>query len=257
MSSILDKILTEKQKEVQRLKQEIIPAVSRKPLSLIKAMKQKTPIGIIAEIKRQSPSKGMLQENVDPARQAKLYEQSGAAAISVLTDYPFFKGQFSDLAAVREVVNIPILCKDFIIDEVQIQKAKSVGADVILLIVAALEQEQLERLYRFASAEGLDVLVEVHDESELERALSIGATIIGINNRNLSTFVVDLQTTVKLAEHPALADVILISESGIATGEDVLRVQKAGANGILVGETLMKSNDISQTMQELSLKEMV
>ena len=257
MSSILEKILTEKQKEVQRLKQEIIPAVSRKPLSLIKAMKQKTPIGIISEIKRQSPSKGMLQENVDPARQAKLYEQSGAAAISVLTDYPFFKGQFSDLAAVREVVNIPILCKDFIIDEVQIQKAKSVGADVILLIVAALEQEQLERLYRFASAEGLDVLVEVHDESELERALSIGATIIGINNRNLSTFVVDLQTTVKLAEHPALADVILISESGIATGEDVLRVQKAGANGILVGETLMKSDDISQTMKELSLKEMV
>lgn len=257
MSSILDKILTEKQKEVQILKQESIPAVSRKPLSLIKAIQQKAPIGIIAEIKRQSPSKGVLRGNVDPVQQAKLYEQSGAAAISVLTDYPFFKGQFSDLAAVREVVNIPILCKDFIIDEVQIEKAKSVGADVILLIVAALEREQLERLYRFASAEGLDVLVEVHDEWELERALDIGAVIIGINNRNLSTFVVDLQTTVKLAEHPALADVVLISESGIVTGEDVLHVQKAGANGILVGETLMKTEDIAKTMQELSLKEMV
>lgn len=214
-------------------------------------------MGIIAEIKRQSPSKGMLQENVDPVQQAKQYEQAGAAAISVLTDYPFFKGQFADLSAVREGVNIPILCKDFIIDEVQIKKAKSVGADVILLIVAALEQEQLERLYRFASAEEMDVLVEVHDESELERALEIGATVIGINNRNLSTFVVDLQTTVKLAEHPALAEVVLISESGIVTGEDVMRVQKAGANGVLVGETLMKSDDIAKTMQELSLKEMV
>jgi len=257
MSSILNKILDEKQKEVQILKQESIPVVSRKPLSLISAIKQKAPMGIIAEIKRQSPSKGMLQENVDPVQQAKQYEQAGAAAISVLTDYPFFKGQFADLSAVREGVNIPILCKDFIIDEVQIKKAKSVGADVILLIVAALEQEQLERLYRFASSEGMDVLVEVHDESELERALEIGATIIGINNRNLSTFVVDLQTTVKLAEHPALAEVVLISESGIVTGEDVMRVQKAGANGVLVGETLMKSDDIAKTMQELSLKEVV
>ena len=257
MSSILNKILDEKQKEVQILKQESIPVVSRKSLSLISAIKQKAPMGIIAEIKRQSPSKGMLQANVDPVQQAKQYEQAGAAAISVLTDYPFFKGQFADLSAVREGVNIPILCKDFIIDEVQIKKAKSVGADVILLIVAALEQEKLERLYRFASAEGMEVLVEVHDESELEQALEIGATIIGINNRNLSTFVVDLQTTVKLAEHPALGEVVLISESGIVTGEDVMRVQKAGANGILVGETLMKSDDIAKTMQELSLKEMV
>ena len=257
MSSILQKILAEKHKEVQILKRESIPVISRKPLSLISAIKQKAPIGIIAEIKRQSPSKGMLQENVDPVLQAKQYEQAGAAAISVLTDYPFFKGQFSDLSAVREVVSIPILCKDFIIDEVQIKKAKSVGADVILLIVAALKQEQLERLYQFALAEGMDVLVEVHDESELERALDIGAKIIGINNRNLSTFVVDLQTTVKLAEHPALAEVVLVSESGIVTGADVLQVQQAGANAILVGETLMKSDDIAKTMHELSLKEMV
>ena len=257
MSSILQKILAEKHKEVQILKHESIPVISRKPLSLISAITQKAPIGIIAEIKRQSPSKGMLQENVDPVLQAKQYEQAGAAAISVLTDYPFFKGQFSDLSAVREVVSIPILCKDFIIDEVQIKKAKSVGADVILLIVAALKQEQLERLYQFALAEGMDVLVEVHDESELERALDIGAKIIGINNRNLSTFVVDLQTTVKLAEHPALAEVVLVSESGIVTGADVLQVQQAGANAILVGETLMKSDDIAKTMHELSLKEMV
>ncbi|MGN1387188.1 MAG: indole-3-glycerol phosphate synthase TrpC [Bacillus sp. (in: firmicutes)] len=257
MSSILEKILTEKQKEVQALKQENIPAVTRKPLSLIDAISQKAPIGVIAEIKRQSPSKGMLQENVNPVLQAKQYEQAGAAAISVLTDYPFFKGQFTDLSAVREAVRIPILCKDFIIDEVQIKKAKSVGADVILLIVAALEQEQLKKLYDFAIGEGLDVLVEVHDESELERAFAIGAQIIGVNNRDLSTFVVDLQTTVRLAQHPALADVVLISESGIVTGADVQKVQQAGANGILVGETLMKSADIAQTMQELSLKELV
>lgn len=257
MSSILEKILNEKQNEVQTLKQENIPVVERRPLSLINAIKQKVPVGIIAEIKRQSPSKGLLQEHVDPVKQAKQYEQAGAAAISVLTDYPFFKGQFADLSAVREVVQIPILCKDFIIDEVQIKKAKSVGADVILLIVAALEQEQLKRLYEFASGEGLEVLVEVHDETELERALLIGANIIGINNRNLSTFVVDLQTTVRLAQHPELANLVLISESGIVSGEDVRIVQKAGAKGILVGETLMKSEDIEKTMNELSLKELV
>jgi len=257
MSSFLQRILNEKRNEVKALQQEDIPVTTRTPLSLVQSLKEKAPVGIIAEIKRHSPSKGMLQENVDPVLQAKQYEQAGAAAISVLTDYPFFKGQFADLAAVRTAVNIPILCKDFIIDEVQIKKAKSVGADVILLIVAALSSAQLEQLHNTAIAEGLEVLVEVHDEEELERALAIGANIIGINNRNLSTFVVSLETTVELAKHPALADVMLISESGIVTGEDVLKVQKAGANGILVGETLMRSEDIAETMRELSLKEMV
>lgn len=257
MSSFLQRILNEKRNEVKALQQEDIPVTTRTPLSLVQSLKEKAPVGIIAEIKRHSPSKGMLQENVDPVLQAKQYEQAGAAAISVLTDYPFFKGQFADLAAVRTAVNIPILCKDFIIDEVQIKKAKSVGADVILLIVAALSSAQLEQLHNTAIAEGLEVLVEVHDEEELERALAIGANIIGINNRNLSTFVVSLETTVELAKHPALADVMLISESGIVTGEDVLKVQKAGANGILVGETLMRSEDIAETMRELSLKDMV
>ena len=257
MSSFLQRILNEKRNEVKALQQEDIPVTTRTPLSLVQSLKEKAPVGIIAEIKRHSPSKGMLQENVDPVLQAKQYEQAGAAAISVLTDYPFFKGQFADLAAVRTAVNIPILCKDFIINEVQIKKAKSVGADVILLIVAALSSAQLEQLHNTAIAEGLEVLVEVHDEEELERALAIGANIIGINNRNLSTFVVSLETTVELAKHPALADVMLISESGIVTGEDVLKVQKAGANGILVGETLMRSEDIAETMRELSLKEMV
>lgn len=255
MSSILQKILAEKKNEVARLKEESIPMNDRTPLSLQASIRSKAPIGIIAEIKRHSPSKGALHESVDPVAQAKQYERAGAAAISVLTDEPFFKGRFEDLAAVREAVTIPILCKDFIIDHVQIQKAKSVGADVILLIVSALSQSQLQALYNEAKQQGLEVLVEVHDEEELQRAVKIGAEIIGINNRNLSTFEVSLTNTERIANSPFLTNQLLISESGIVTRDDVAFVQQVGANGILVGETLMKSKDIQQTMQELSLQE--
>ncbi|MGM9926168.1 MAG: indole-3-glycerol phosphate synthase TrpC [Bacillus sp. (in: firmicutes)] len=255
MSSILQRILDEKKNEIKRLKQEMIRENARTPLSLQAAIEAKAPIGVIAEIKRHSPSKGALHENVDPVEQAKQYEQAGAAAISILTDTPFFKGSFGDLAAVREAVNIPILCKDFIIDAVQIRKAKSAGADAVLLIAAALAQAKLEALYDEAKKQGLEVLVEVHDEEELERAAAIGAKIIGINNRNLSTFEVSLQHTEALARNPLLKDRLLISESGIAVRDDVRTVQRAGANGILVGETLMKSDDIAKTLRELSLKE--
>ncbi|MEH6943397.1 indole-3-glycerol phosphate synthase TrpC [Bacillus sp. JJ722] len=255
MNSILQRILDEKKKEVERLKQESIPDVSRTPLSLKASIKKKAPIGIIAEIKRHSPSKGALHENVNPVEQAKQYERAGAAAISVLTDEPFFKGRFADLEAVREAVNIPILCKDFIIDPIQIKKAKSVGADVILLIVAALSQAKLQALYMEAKQQGLEVLVEVHDEEELQRAVEIGAEVIGVNNRNLSTFEVSLANTEKMAQSSLLTNQLLISESGIVTREDVRVVKQVGANGILVGETLMKSSNIAKTMAELSLQE--
>jgi len=255
VSSILDQILREKQNEIKRLKHEEILVNSRSCLSIIKSIKQKEPIGIIAEIKRHSPSKGELNGNVNPIKQAKEYEKAGAAAISVLTDTPFFKGSFADIESIRKVVDIPILCKDFIVDPIQIYKAKSVGADAILLIVAALDQEQLQNLYCQAAVLGLEVLVEVHNEEELLRALAIGAIMIGINNRDLSSFEVSLQTTVKLAKQFDREEVLFISESGMANREDVKLVREAGVEGILVGETLMKANNIEKTMLELSLKE--
>ncbi|MFS0783832.1 indole-3-glycerol phosphate synthase TrpC [Bacillus sp. 1P06AnD] len=251
--SILKDILKEKESFIQLLKAEEISPSTRKPVSLRQSLKAKSPIGIIAELKRHSPSKGHLNDQVNPAAQAKVYEQSGAAAISVLTDEPFFKGSFTDLEEVRKAVELPILCKDFIIDPVQIHKARSAGADAILLIVAALPPEKLCSLYEEARLLGLEVLVEVHDEVEMKAALDVGADLIGINNRNLATFEVTLETTVRCipSEHPD--DVLFISESGMRTREDVEKVQLAGAAGILVGETLMKSANIPATMFDLSL----
>jgi indole-3-glycerol phosphate synthase len=248
--NILEKILQEKQREVLQLKEETIKDSNRATISLFMAIQEKTPIGIIAEIKRASPSKGMINEKVDPVEQARLYEKNGAAAISVLTDSNYFKGSFEDLEAIRKAVNIPILCKDFIIDPVQIQKAKQAGADAILLIVAALSKEALYRLFEVAKLYGLEALVEVHDEQELQIAKELGAKLIGINNRNLKTFQVDLETTERLAKGEG--NHILISESGIVNSEDVRRVVKAGAKGILVGETLMRAENLEAAFQELS-----
>ncbi|WP_163099488.1 indole-3-glycerol phosphate synthase TrpC [Peribacillus alkalitolerans] len=248
--NILEKIIEEKQREVLLLKQLNLKESNRATISLFMALQEKTPVGIIAEIKRASPSKGMINERVDPVEQARLYEKNGAAAISVLTDSAFFKGSFEDLEAVRKAVNIPILCKDFIIDPVQIQKAKQAGADAILLIVAALSKEELHRLFDVAKLYGLEALVEVHDEKELAIAMELGAKLIGINNRNLKTFQVDLETTERLAKGGG--NHTLISESGIVNSEDVRRVVKAGAKGILVGETLMRADNIEAVFQELS-----
>ena len=208
-------------------------------------------MSIISEIKRSSPSKGPIQMEVDPVSQAKKYESLGAAAISVLTDKTFFNGSMDDLRAVREAVDLPILCKDFMIDKVQIDQAKAAGANIILLIVAALDHETLTSLYSYAKALDLEVLVEVHNEDEMERALNLDAKIIGINNRDLKTFEVDLGTTEALATMVMDPETILISESGIRTRADVVEVESAGASVILVGETFMRSDDLSATFAEL------
>ena len=255
MSTILQRILDEKVNEVAQLKKESIPENHRKVISLVASIKNKAPIGIIAEIKRHSPSKGSLHETVNPVQQAKQYEKAGAAAISILTDTPFFKGRFADIEAVRQHVQIPILCKDFIVDCVQLDKARSVGADAVLLIFAALSKEQLLFLFQEAKKRGLEVLVEVHNEEELETAVEIGATLIGVNNRNLKTFEVSLEHTVTIAKHPLTQNIVLISESGMRTKEDVQLVQQAGAQGILVGETLMKATNVEDKIKELSLQE--
>ncbi|MCP8968371.1 indole-3-glycerol phosphate synthase TrpC [Ectobacillus ponti] len=242
--TILDTILAQKVREVEELKgSTVLSEEQRVHASLVEKLKQPG-ITIISEIKRASPSKGDLNVEVDVPAQAAAYEKHGAGAISVLTDSQFFKGSFADLEEVRGVVDVPLLCKDFVIDEVQIQRANAAGADIILLIAAALEPQRLHQLYEYAKTLGLDVIVEVHNEEELEAVLPVQPDIIGVNNRNLKTFEVDLAVTERLAPRVLAAGSLLISESGIHSREDALRVQAAGASGILVGEAFMKADSL-------------
>ncbi|WP_342431926.1 indole-3-glycerol phosphate synthase TrpC [Neobacillus sp. FSL H8-0543] len=254
METILERILKQKHIEVEKLQKLKPEKIERKPKrSLIKKLQNADELAIIAEFKRASPSKGMINNSVEPAAQAKVYEKYGASAISVLTDTTFFKGSFTDLAEVREVVELPILCKDFIIDPLQIDQAASKGADIILLIVAALEESKLLELYHYASSLDLEVLMEVHNLDEVEVAIKMGARLIGVNNRDLKTFNVMLEVTENLASRVKESGAFLISESGIHQQEDVNRVRKAGANGVLVGEALMKSTDIKQAFHDFRL----
>ncbi|MFJ6412684.1 indole-3-glycerol phosphate synthase TrpC [Terribacillus saccharophilus] len=250
--TFLAMILEEKRSEISILKQTYrATTAQRKPISLFEQFQQQKRIQVIAEIKRASPSKGMINPDVVPADQADIYEAAGAGAISVLTDTPFFKGTMEDLAAVRKAVELPILNKDFILDEIQIDRAADYGADVILLIVAALEKDRLHALYHYAKSKEMDVLVEVHNEEELEQAQELGANIIGINNRNLKTFEVDLGVTERLIEKIDTSATLVISESGITVPSDASRVAKAGAKGILVGETLMRATDVGAVLETL------
>jgi indole-3-glycerol phosphate synthase len=208
------------------------------------------PMSLIAEVKRRSPSRGELATAIDPVVQAQAYAAGGAAAISVLTDDRYFGGSLDDLAAVRDAVDIPVLCKDFILTPYQVFEARAHGADLILLIVGALDDRRLSELYGLACRVGMAPLVEVHDQHELARAVALGPSLVGINNRDLADFSVDLRTTEYLA--PLVPDdVVVVSESGIASREDVMRVQRAGAQVVLVGETLMRSPDPAATLREL------
>lgn len=208
-------------------------------------------LGLIAEVKKASPSAGIIAADVSPVNQAKLYAQAGASAISVLTDEKYFQGHLSYLAQIRREVDVPVLRKDFIIHEVQIYEAIIAGADAILLIAAALDQETLSRLLRCAHTYQLDVLVEVHDREELERALELEEVkILGINNRNLKTFTVDLHTTEALAEDVP-DDILLVSESGIKTPEDARLVHSWGADAVLAGESLMRADDVEAAVRGL------
>jgi len=201
-------------------------------------------LGLIAEVKKASPSVGTIVEEFDPVAIAQAYQAAGAHAVSVLTDEKFFQGNLSYLTQIRQAVGLPLLRKDFILHEVQIFEAAVAGADAILLIVAALEQPDLERLHETATTLGLDVLVEVHALPELERALDCGARLIGINNRNLATFEVDLRATEIISEEVP-EGVTLVSESGIKTNADARRVFAAGVNALLVGEALMRTGDVA------------
>lgn len=210
----------------------------------------RAPMSLIAEVKRRSPSKGEFVRTLDPVVQAQAYEEGGAAVISVLTDNRFFGGSFDDLAAVRDAVGIPVLCKDFILSPYQVYEARSHGADLLLLIVKALNDSALRELQALAGELGMTALVEVHDQHDLARAIAAGATVVGINNRDLADFSVDLLTTEYLA--PLIPEgATIVSESGIMDREDVERVARAGARVVLVGETLMRSADPASTIREL------
>jgi indole-3-glycerol phosphate synthase len=207
-------------------------------------------MSLIAEIKKSSPTAGVIAENFDPITQAREYERGGAHALSVLTDEKYFGGHLSYLQEVRDQVDLPILRKDFIVHELQVYESVVAGADAILLIVAALEGYQLEGLYELARTLQLDVLVEVHNLAEMEQALDLGADMIGINNRNLKTFEVDLKVSEELAEEIP-NDCLAVSESGIKTRAEVKFLQEQGINAILVGETLMRSTNVRDTIAEL------
>lgn len=254
--TILNKILAEKALEVAHLLEQAPPIDTKMPIySLYERLKGQANLQVISEIKRASPSKGLINGEVNPTEQAALYENAGAACISVLTDQKFFKGSFEDLKAVAEKVKIPVLCKDFIIDKVQIDYARAHGASVILLIVAALDEENLQSLFSYAKGLNLDVLVEVHSVEEYKIAQKIGAKIIGVNNRDLKTFEVDLVHTAEIAAQFNAEDgCVLVSESGIKDEVDAQRVANYGANAILVGETLMLAEDVTATLQKLCVE---
>ena len=254
---ILDEIIANKKYELSETKRRVpFSEIKAKAFGAEhvrgfgKALSQSGNIRLIAEVKKASPSKGVIRENFDPIAIARVYEESGAACISVLTEEKFFQGKLEYLDLIRKAVGLPLLRKDFIIDEYQIYEAQAAGADAILLIAACLEKEQIKDYLGIAGQLGLDVLVESHTYRELDRSLLAGATLVGINNRDLTTFVVSLRTTLDLLKDIP-DDRTVVSESGIKTRDDVIALEKAGVDAILVGESLMREKDIGKKVKEL------
>ncbi len=254
---ILDTIIAHKQKELQIEAEQVPLATLKSKLANLPptkdfrdAIAQSDDINLIAEVKKKSPSKGIIREDFDPIQIAETYAENGAAAISVLTDVRFFDGRLDYLSSIRQVVDVPLLRKDFTIDPYHIYQARVAGADAILLIVAALTKDQLREFMDIAESLSLASLVEVHTDTELEIALDVGAEIIGINNRDLRTFHTDLATTFSLQEFLPTGKVV-VSESGIYTRADVESLREAGVNAILVGESLMRSPDIGEQVRKL------
>jgi indole-3-glycerol phosphate synthase len=254
--NILDKIVAHKKDEVARLKRKGVshPEAEIAPLRdfrvALVAGDNRKGVSVIAEVKRASPSKGLLCPDFDPLAIAADYERGGAAAVSVLTDEQFFKGSLSYLPLIRSAISLPILRKDFIIDHIQVEEAMFWGADAMLLIVAVLEFSLLSELLDHARELGLDCLVEVHDEREMEIALKAGADLMGVNNRNLKDFSISLETTFRLKK--IVGDAVpIVSESGIGGPDDMKRLSDAGVSAALVGEGLIKARDRVSTLRDL------
>ncbi|MHB1413994.1 MAG: indole-3-glycerol phosphate synthase TrpC [Chloroflexota bacterium] len=254
---MLAKILTHKREEIAASKRALPLAELRRrvadvaPARDFAAALRRRNVAVIAEIKRASPSRGPLALDLDPATLARSYELGGAAALSVLTDGRFFSGSLEDLARARAAVSLPALRKDFVVDEYQVWEARAAGADALLLIVAALGDDQLGQLLGLAGEVGLACLVEAHDEGEVGRALAHGARLLGINNRDLRTFAVDLATTERLAALVP-ADRTVVAESGIHGRADVARLAGAGVDAVLVGESLVTAPEASARLRELA-----
>ncbi len=258
--TILDEILEHKRGEVEAAKARVgagemasrAQGVELPVRGLAAALTEGEAPVVIAELKRRSPSRGLIRPDFEPVSLAQAYASGGAAALSVLTDENFFGGELGYLAQVREAVDLPLLRKDFVIDSYQIDEARAAGADAVLLIVAALSPAQLGEFAAHADSLGLDALIEVHDPAELEIALEVGATLVGVNNRNLRTFAVDLGVFEGVAA--ALGgntEVVLVAESGIHVSADIARLEKAGAQAFLVGESLMRQADVAEALREL------
>jgi indole-3-glycerol phosphate synthase len=256
--TILDKIIATKRREVAQA-QARIPAAELErllpeappPRDFRAALVRPGEAAVIAEVKKTSPSAGVLRADFDPLAIAHIYTDHGAAALSVLTDVPFFQGQLSYLSAIRHAVAPPVLRKDFLLDPYQLFEARVAGADAVLLIAECLEGEKLPALLRQTHELGMEALVELYDRENLPRVLDSGARLVGINNRDLRTFVTRLDHTLELAAQVP-ADVCLVSESGIRTRQDVLRLQQAGVKAVLVGETLLRAADIGAKLDELN-----
>jgi indole-3-glycerol phosphate synthase len=254
---ILDDIIANK-------KEELVETKRRAPLADVKryaadagptrgfraSLSGQGEIGLIAEVKKASPSKGVIREDFHPVDIAATYERSGASCISVLTEKRYFQGSLDYLGKIRKVVGLPLLRKDFIIDEYQLFEARAAGADAVLLIASCLDRQQLEDYMGIAGRLGLDVLVESHTYKELDKALLAGAMLVGINNRDLGTFTVNLQTTIDLMKDIPPGRTV-VSESGIGTRDDVIKLTQAGVSAFLVGESLMREKDIGKKVKEL------
>jgi indole-3-glycerol phosphate synthase len=257
LSDVLEKIIEQKRREVEiahrarpiEVLQERL-MMAPPPRDFVAALRTPQRMHIIAEVKKASPSAGLIRPDFDPVAIATEYERHGASCISVLTDEAFFQGNLEYLVAVRNAVSIPVLRKDFLIDRYQVLEARAAGADCILLIAECLDDCRMRDLYFYAAELGMESLIEIYDPDNLDRVLALEPALVGINNRNLRTFVTDLEHSIGLHERiPETA--LLVSESGIHTRADVQRLEAAGIGAILVGETLMRSPDVGQKLEEL------
>lgn len=257
MGTMLDSIVIQKYEEIAaaRLRHDL-GAIKRAaenapaPRDFAGALRNAADVALIAEIKKASPSAGLIRDDFEPVEIARIYAEAGAACLSVLTDEQFFQGHLDYLRAVRAAVELPVLRKDFILEEFQVYEARAAGADAVLLIAECLVGDALPRLFTLIQSLGMTPLVELYEPENLERVLALAPPVVGVNNRNLKTFTTDLKHTLHLAQRMP-EDVILVSESGIRTRNDVLRLRAAGCGAILVGETLMRAHDIGAMTREL------
>jgi indole-3-glycerol phosphate synthase len=259
--NFLDKIIEYKKEEVKNQKKEFdineLKDLCLKNISSIsfidklKTANSSGKIALVAEVKKASPSKGLIRADFNPVEIARIYQEAGASAISVLTDEKFFQGPAQYLIDVKKITNLPVLRKDFIIDSFQIYQTKAMGADIILLIASALSNDQLVEFYKLSKDIGLEVLLEVHNEKEFDFALNMGAEIIGINNRNLETFEVSINNTIDLIKNKDISEKFIISESGISSYSDIKLLKNAGVSGVLIGESFMRQEDIARAIHEI------